>query len=83
MSAPSRGLGAVAEERSFQLVPSQPHVSLTVPVSAVPPNMTTCPDWGSKSMDAKSRGYVETVFGRRLWLPEINGGNGPHEIAQT
>jgi len=26
---------------------------------------------------AKQRGYVETVFGRRLWLPEINGGNGP------
>ncbi len=25
---------------------------------------------------AKQRGYVETVFGRRLWLPEINGGNG-------
>jgi DNA polymerase-1 len=22
-------------------------------------------------------GYVETVFGRRLWLPEIRGGNGP------
>jgi DNA polymerase-1 len=26
---------------------------------------------------AKSQGYVETVFGRRLWLPEINSGNGP------
>ncbi len=26
---------------------------------------------------AKERGYVETVFGRRLWLPEINSGNGP------
>jgi DNA polymerase-1 len=26
---------------------------------------------------ARQRGYVETVFGRRLWLPEINGGNGP------
>ena len=25
---------------------------------------------------AKSQGYVETVFGRRLWLPEINSGNG-------
>jgi len=24
---------------------------------------------------AKSQGYVETVFGRRLWLPEINGAN--------
>jgi DNA polymerase-1 len=26
---------------------------------------------------AKELGYVETVFGRRLWLPEINSGNGP------
>jgi DNA polymerase-1 len=26
---------------------------------------------------AKSHGYVETVFGRRLWLPEINSPNGP------
>ncbi|MFK0377896.1 DNA polymerase I [Pandoraea sp. NPDC090278] len=26
---------------------------------------------------AKAKGYVETVFGRRLWLPDINGGNGP------
>jgi DNA polymerase-1 len=26
---------------------------------------------------AKETGYVETVFGRRLWLPEINSGNGP------
>ncbi|SDF34771.1 DNA polymerase I [Massilia sp. PDC64] len=26
---------------------------------------------------AKERGYVETVFGRRLWLPEINSPNGP------
>ncbi|CAH1204846.1 DNA polymerase I [Candidatus Nitrotoga sp. BS] len=25
---------------------------------------------------AKQQGFVETVFGRRLWLPEINGGNG-------
>ena len=28
-------------------------------------------------MAAKARGYVETVFGRRLWLPEINSPNGP------
>jgi DNA polymerase I len=28
---------------------------------------------------AKDRGYVETVFGRRLWLPEINSGNGPRK----
>ncbi len=26
---------------------------------------------------AKAKGYVETVFGRRLWLPEINSPNGP------
>jgi DNA polymerase-1 len=26
---------------------------------------------------AKELGYVETVFGRRLWLPEINSPNGP------
>ena len=25
---------------------------------------------------AKERGYVETVFGRRLWLPEIRSANG-------
>ena len=25
---------------------------------------------------ARKQGYVETVFGRRLWLPEINGANG-------
>ncbi|MET0218819.1 MAG: DNA polymerase I [Burkholderiales bacterium] len=25
--------------------------------------------------EAKSRGYVETLFGRRLWLPEIKSGN--------
>lgn len=30
---------------------------------------------------AKQKGYVETVFGRRLWLPEINGGNGPRRQA--
>jgi DNA polymerase-1 len=28
---------------------------------------------------ARTRGYVETVFGRRLWLPEINSGNGPRK----
>ncbi|WP_428425334.1 DNA polymerase I [Methylibium sp.] len=26
---------------------------------------------------AKEQGYVETLFGRRIYLPEINGGNGP------
>ncbi len=25
---------------------------------------------------AKDKGYVETVFGRRLWLPQIHSGNG-------
>ncbi|MEG0976434.1 MAG: DNA polymerase I [Comamonas sp.] len=30
---------------------------------------------------AHSQGYVETVFGRRLYLPEINGGNGPRKKA--
>jgi DNA polymerase I len=28
-------------------------------------------------LSAKSKGYVETVFGRRLILPEINSPNGP------
>ncbi len=30
----------------------------------------------STRVQAKAQGYVETVFGRRLWLPEINGANG-------
>lgn len=30
---------------------------------------------------AKAKGYVETLFGRRVWLPEINGGNGPRRSA--
>ncbi|MEK9775455.1 MAG: DNA polymerase I, partial [Quisquiliibacterium sp.] len=30
---------------------------------------------------AKSQGYVETVFGRRLWLAEINSPNGPRRQA--
>ncbi|WP_313074825.1 DNA polymerase I [Melaminivora sp.] len=28
-------------------------------------------------LEAKERGYVQTVFGRRLYLPEINSPNGP------
>jgi len=28
-------------------------------------------------LEAKAKGYVQTVFGRRLWLPEINSPNGP------
>ena len=30
----------------------------------------------STRLQAKEQGYVETVFGRRLWLPEINSSNG-------
>ncbi len=30
---------------------------------------------------AYDQGYVETVFGRRLWLPEIRGGSGPRRKA--
>jgi DNA polymerase I len=26
---------------------------------------------------AKAKGYVETLYGRRIYLPEINGGSGP------
>jgi DNA polymerase-1 len=29
----------------------------------------------STRQQAREQGYVETVFGRRLWLPEINGAN--------
>ena len=30
---------------------------------------------------AKDKGYVETFFGRRLWIPEINGANGIRRAA--
>ncbi len=30
---------------------------------------------------ARENGFVETVFGRRLWLPEINSPNGPRRQA--
>jgi DNA polymerase I len=30
---------------------------------------------------AKAQGYVETVFGRRLYLPEINSPSGPRRAA--
>ena len=30
---------------------------------------------------ARANGYVETLFGRRVYLPEINGGNGPRKSA--
>ncbi len=32
-------------------------------------------------LEAKERGFVETVFGRRLVLPEINSPNGPRRSA--
>jgi DNA polymerase-1 len=32
-------------------------------------------------VQAKQQGYVETVFGRRLWLAEINSPNGPRRAA--
>ncbi|AVP58999.1 DNA polymerase I [Pulveribacter suum] len=32
-------------------------------------------------LEAKERGFVETVFGRRLVLPEINSPNGPRRAA--
>jgi DNA polymerase-1 len=31
--------------------------------------------------EARRQGYVQTVFGRRLWLPEINSPNGPRRQA--
>ncbi len=31
----------------------------------------------STRVSAKAKGYVQTVFGRRLYLPEINSPNGP------
>ena len=30
---------------------------------------------------AREKGSVETLFGRRVWLPDINGGNGPRKSA--
>jgi DNA polymerase-1 len=39
-------------------------------------------DYMARTRDmAKQQGYVETVFGRRLWLPDIKGGNGPRRQA--
>ena len=32
-------------------------------------------------LKAREQGYVETVFGRRLWLPEMRGGSGPRRAA--
>jgi len=32
-------------------------------------------------VSARENGYVETLFGRRVYLPEINGGNGPRKSA--
>src|SRR3546814_5151310 len=33
------------------------------------------------SLPARDNGYVQTVFGRRLWLPEIRGAKGPRLAA--
>jgi DNA polymerase-1 len=30
---------------------------------------------------AREQGFVETVYGRRLWLPDIRGGSGPRRAA--
>ncbi|MEO6959991.1 MAG: DNA polymerase I, partial [Burkholderiaceae bacterium] len=30
---------------------------------------------------AHEQGYIETVFGRRLWFPEMHGANGPRRAA--
>jgi len=32
-------------------------------------------------MSAREKGYVETLYGRRVYVPEINGGNGPRKSA--
>ena len=32
---------------------------------------------------AREKGYVETVFGRRLYLPEIRSPNGPRPVSYT
>jgi len=32
-------------------------------------------------LKARELGYVETVFGRRLWLPELRGAKGPRQAA--
>lgn len=35
----------------------------------------------STRVQAREQGYVETVFGRKLWLPEIRGASGPRRQA--
>ena len=35
----------------------------------------------STRVQARDQGFVETVFGRKLWLPEIRGGSGPRRQA--
>ena len=35
--------------------------------------------WKKPVSKPSANGYVETVFGRRLWLPEINSPNGPRK----
>ena len=35
----------------------------------------------STRVSARELGYVQTAFGRRLWLPEISGASGPRRQA--
>ena len=36
---------------------------------------------GPNQASAKAKGYVQTLLGRRVWLPEINSPNGPRKPA--
>ncbi|GIS36557.1 MAG: hypothetical protein Ct9H90mP7_5650 [Candidatus Neomarinimicrobiota bacterium] len=38
--------------------------------------------WSKFRGEAKAKGYVETVMGRRVHVPEINSGNGLRRQAQ-
>ena len=33
--------------------------------------------WSGRASARATQGYVETVFGRRLWLPDIKAAGGP------
>jgi len=37
--------------------------------------------WDISKIKAKDQGYVETIFGRKLWVPEINSPNGMRRAA--
>jgi hypothetical protein len=53
--------------------PRRPPPTSTATFSATPASSAT---WTRPSV-GQGQGYVETVFGRRLYLPEINSPNGP------